>query len=222
MSHHNRHSDAAGTSVDGSCVRRGLSLVEVVVSTFLVGLVMVGALKSVGGVVKTRIAATRAHDGTLLAQDLMNEILSQEFVEPTQSPIFFGYENNPEGSQSRLNYDDVDDYNGWTRSPPRTKDNTALTEYTGWTRSASISFVQRNAPNTVSGTDEGLKRIIVTVTDPNGRQTQLTAWRSQWGALEQAPAADTTVQTRVESQIQAGSGTTQYSGTALQNHARDQ
>ncbi len=213
------------TKAERACstaARRGLSLVEVAVSTLLVGMLLTASLKSVGGVVHTRVTAERIHDGTTLAMDLMNEILSQEYIEPTQSPIFFGYENNPETPQNRINYDDVDDYNGWSRSPPRTKDDTVLTEYTGWTRSSSISWVQRNSPNTVAGTSEGLLRIIVTVTDPLGRQTQLTAWRSQWGALEQSPAADSTVLTRAHNQIQIGSGKTQYGTTALQNHARDQ
>lgn len=200
--------------------RGGLSLVEVVVSTFLVGLVAVGALTSVGGVVRTRIAAEQVHDGTALAQHLMNEILSMHYEEPDATPTF-GRET-AEPPSFRQDWDDVDDYDGWSASPPQNRPGWALSGYAGWTRAVSVNLAQLNDPMLNSVSDDGLKRIEVTVTDPSGRQTQLTAWRSQWGALEQTPAADITAQTRVESQIQVGSGTTQYSGTALQNHARDQ
>ena len=200
--------------------RSGLTLVEVAVSTLLVGLVLVGSLKVVGGVLRTRMAAEQIHDGTALAQDLMNEILSQEYEEPTEL-LGFGVELS-ESSSNRSSWDDVDDYHGWSASPPRLKDNTVLSEYTGWNRSVQVRRVKVDNPHANSFLDEGLKRIVVTVTAPDGAQTKLIAWRSQWGSLEQPPAADATVQTRVTNQLQLSGGRTHYSATALSNHAQDQ
>ncbi len=186
----------------------------------LVSLVLVSALNALTGVASLRIAAEGSHDGTALARDLMEEILSQHYREPDET-IQFGIEAS-ELITSRSAWDDVDDYQGWSASPPRLKNHTVMTGYTGWTRSVNVALVQLSNPGSTTLTDEGLKRIIVTVTAPDGEQTRLTAWRSQWGLLEQSPSADATVQTRAASQIQIGTGATHYSGTALQNHAQDQ
>lgn len=215
--------DTGADRARGQCSRRaaraGLSLVEVSISTLLVGLVLISSLKAVGGVIHTRVVADQVHDGTALARDLMNEILAQHYVEPTQTPAFGREGGEPPSYRSA--WDDVDDYNGWSASPPQDRPGWALPGYTGWTRGVTVDYAKLSNPTANALSDEGLKRITVTVTAPTGRQTQLTAWRSLWGALEQSPAADTTVQTRIDSQIQVGSGTTLYSGTALQNHARD-
>lgn len=209
-----------GRKRQSSLDRLGLTLVEVAVSTLLVGLVLVGSLKVVGGVLQIRMAAEQIHDGTALAQELMNEILSQHYEEPTEL-LSFGVELSELGS-NRSSWDDVDDYNNWSASPPRLKDNTTLSEYTGWSRSVDVDRTRLSNPNSTTLLDEGLKRIIVTVTAPDGLQTQLVAWRSQWGTLEQPPVADATVQTRVTNQLQLTGGRTHYSGTALSNHAQDQ
>ena len=200
--------------------RRGLTLVEVAVSTLLVGMVLVGSLKVVGGVLRTRMTAEQIHDGTALAQELMNEILSQEYEEPTEL-LGFGVELS-ESWSNRSNWDDVDDYHNWNVSPPRLKDNSILSDYTGWRRSVSVKRVKLTNPNANSALDEGLKRIEITVTGPDGRQTKLVAWRSKWGTLEQPPVAEATVHTRVTNQLQLTGGRTHYSATAFSNHAQDQ
>ncbi|WP_166831147.1 hypothetical protein [Thalassoroseus pseudoceratinae] len=166
------------------------------------------------------MAAEQLLDGTALAQELMNEILSQHYEEPTEL-LGFGVELSELGS-NRNSWDDVDDYNNWSASPPRLKDNTTLSAYSGWTRSVQVRRAKLSHPNDNSLTDQGLKRIEVTVTAPDGVQTVLLAWRSQWGSLEQPPAADATVHTHVTNQIQLTGGRTHYSSTALSNHAQDQ
>lgn len=200
--------------------RCGLSLIEVVVSTLLIGFLTVASLKAVGAVYRTRNAADGSHDGMQLARDLMTEILSVRYEEPDETPLF-GLESG-EVAGNRSSYDDLDDYDNWSSSPPEDKSNAALSGYSGWTRTISVDLVVRNTPEVTTATDEGLKRILVTVTDASGDQTQLIAWRSKWGAGEQSPTVDSTIQTWVGSELQIGSGPVQYSGANLTNHAQDQ
>lgn len=192
--------------------RRGFTLLEAVVSTLFVGLMLVAALKTVSSTVRARQIQVGQRQGPALARQLMSEILQTRYLDPGPTPIF-GPETG-EGTGTRSAFNDVDDYNAWSESPPQLKDGTQLTDYSAWTRGVSVAFVSRADPNSTSGTETGLKRITVTVTDPAGVQTVLMALRSSGGAADQQPAIQATYITWVGVDFQSGSGTsTIRSGT---------
>ena len=193
-------------------------MAEVAISTLLVGVMLVSAMKSLGGATRTWRTAEGSHDGLSLARQLMAEILQQPYAEPSDPPLF-GVES-PESTVTRKLWDDVDDYNGWS-SVPQGKQGSPMTGYSGWTRAVTVDLVKISDPTQTTGSDLGLKRIVVTVTDPTGRTTELTAFRSRWGVLEEPLADDATVQTSVFNQIQVGTGTSLHDGVHLQNHAQD-
>lgn len=198
---------------------RGLSHVEVVICIPLVGMVLVGAMNSTGGIVRTWTFAQDMHRAQSLAENLMAEVLQQHYEEPDETPLS-GRETD-ESSSTRLNWDDVDDYDGWTHSPPTDKSNMSLSGYTGWTHAVSVSNVELNDPTQTTASDEGVKRIVVTVTDPAGDTTVLTAYRSKWGALEERPLLDTTIQGTVSHQLEIA-GSTFHHGVNLPNHSGDE
>jgi hypothetical protein len=104
----------------------------------------------------------------------------------------------PDAGEMRGTYDDVDDYDGLSQTPPQLRDGTALTEFTGWTRSVSVTFVNPDAPDVAaSPADSQLKRIIVTVKSPRGVSVTLRGLRSSDGPYEQAPTATTNYLTGV-------------------------
>lgn len=199
--------------------RRGLSLIEVVVSSLLTGFVIVAALRGVGGIFATWSAAERQHDAAGLARQLMTEILQQRYLEP-DVPANFGREL-PETSLNRLLWDDVDDYHGLSETP-RDRSGFALAGYSGWTWSATVEWVNVTSPQNSSVSDQGLVRITVTVTEPAGRQTILVGHRSQWGLMEQTPEATQTSQLWAASQLRVGTGRDLRSATNLFNAAQDQ
>ena len=192
-----------------------------IVSTLLVGLVAVGALRAVGGVFLTRASAGRAEEALALAQQLMSEVLQSRY-EDEGATVLFGPESGEATTpNSRAGFDDVDDYHGWSSSPPRPKTSTTgLPGYDGWTHAAQVVLADPNSPLSDSATDAGLKRITVTVTDPQNRKTTLVAFRSRWGAVEQVPPAAQTVQTWVSSQLRIGGATPIHSGINLTNQAQ--
>ena len=141
--------------------RRGLSLIEVVVSTFLIGFVLVGALRAFAASVRASDVVDRRAQAVLLADELMAEILRQPYEQLTGpaagTSLPFG------GTANRLAFDEVDDYANWTATPPQSKNGTERTELTGWTRRAEVAVVNADDFTQVVTSDSGVKRITVRV-----------------------------------------------------------
>jgi MSHA pilin protein MshD len=172
---------------------RAFTLVESVIAVLIVSTVLVAALRTFGSLARARLIQT---DRTLaygLADDLLAEVMQCRFTEPGGGTTL-----GPDAGEMRGTYDDVDDYDGLSQTPPQLRDGTALTEFTGWTRSVSVTFVNPDAPDVAaSPADSQLKRIIVTVKSPRGVSVTLRGLRSSDGPYEQAPTATTNYLTGV-------------------------
>jgi type II secretory pathway pseudopilin PulG len=154
--------------------RCGFTLIEAVMSMLVVGLMMVAAMNTVGA---SRVAQSRNAEqslGPMLAEDLMSEILSQNYEEPVDT-VSFGRESESGGD--RVDWDDVDDYEGWSSSPPENKDGNAIPDLDGWGRKVTVVFVDPGLVNT-SASDIGHKRIVVTVTHMGRVVTELWGLRT--------------------------------------------
>ena len=139
----------------------GFSMAETLVSILIVGGLVVAAMNTAGAAMMGHKKIGDRGRGTLLAQDLLGEILSQAYEEPVDTPTF-GRESS-ESDGNRADYDDVDDYDGWIASPPELKDGTILSDLADWKRSASVAWVSSTDLSSVSGGETGVKRITVTV-----------------------------------------------------------
>ena len=203
--------------------RRGNSMMEVVISTLLISVVLIGALKSVGGAARTVRAGSEKIDGQTLAFDLMAEIVALPYIDPNASTPIFGIESDETSSPSnRSEFDDTDDYRNWTESPPANKSGTAIADTTGWTRSVAITKLSRGNPTntrTDGESDQGSRRVTVTATSPSGEIATLQAIRTEMGALEKASGPTTTYVTKVRMELTAGGASTLTLGSNLINHA---
>ena len=141
--------------------RAGFTLVEAVVCVVIVSVMFVAVMNTVGAARMTQYKTSGYSRGSLLAQELMAEILRQDYDEPDDPPGF-GPEW-PETGASRASWDDVDDYNGWSASPPRDKDDTPVTGLAGWTRQVVVVWIDPNDLGLTSGTETDAKLITVTV-----------------------------------------------------------
>lgn len=138
---------------------RAFTLMEAVISTVIVAVMLVTALNVVGASKITQHKAALVSRGRMSAESLMSEILQQSYQEPGATYVF-GRESG-ESDTSRTAYDDVDDYQGWTESPPVAKDGTALPNSANWRRTVTVAWVDPLNPKQVSGTETGAKRITV-------------------------------------------------------------
>ncbi len=199
---------------------RGLSLIEVVASTLIVGVMLVAALNTLGAVFRSqRLNAVRL-TGPGLAHELMGEILSLPYEDPEDPGGLIGRDSG-ESDGDRADLDDVDDYDDWSASDPESKDGVEHPGYVGWERTVQVNWVKVNAVTTTASIESGLKLITVTVTDPDGVATQIRALRSRNSSFEQSPAVDMTAVTWLGAELQLGGSATAHSSTQLSNHTYD-
>ena len=141
--------------------RGGFSLVEASIGTLIVGILIAVSLTVLGAARAGQLKIADRVRGQQLALDLMNEILRKEYLEPDDPPLF-----GPEGTEAtkgRVAFDDVDDYAGWTQSPPQTRSGVPLSDFDGWTRSVAVEWADPNDLSRTSVTPTDIKRITVTV-----------------------------------------------------------
>ena len=171
----------------------------------VVAVMLVAALRTVGSSARARQIQASCRRGPALARELISEILPAHYADPNETPVF-GIEETEDASV-RSTFDDVDDYHGWSSCPPCSRDGAVIPNFVGWRRTVAVQCVD---PDDVTGTavsDMGLKRIIVTVTDPQGRQSVMSALRSNRGVYEQRPSEETTYVSWVGVRLQIGGNT---------------
>lgn len=156
---------------------RGFSLVEVVVATLIVGVMMVAAMNTLGAFIRGQQHMANQSRGWHLAQELASEILATLYEEPDGTPTF-GRETG-ESASVRSAYDDADDYHLWQDSPPETRDGTPVAELAAWSRAVTVARVAVANPSLVVATDEGVKRITITVSFQDEVVATLTALRAK-------------------------------------------
>lgn len=95
--------------VRGHAARRGISMVESLTSVTITAIAGAALLTSIGGAVRSSTDTAHAAVARGLAAQLMTEIASVRF--PTEA-------NTSSLGNTRDSFDDIDDYDDWTSSPP--------------------------------------------------------------------------------------------------------
>ena len=83
-----------------------------------------------------------------------------------------------ETAGTRAAFDDVDDYSAWTESPPQRKDGSVLSDLAEWRRDVSVDLVRPANPGLLAISDQGVKRITVSVYRNGKLLGSLTALRT--------------------------------------------
>jgi hypothetical protein len=142
----------------------GVSLIEVTAAVLLVSIMLAAAMRSVAVSKLVDYKSAQVARGKLLAQGLLAQILELPYQDPLVVTVTLG-PDAANGETSPANYNDVDDYNGWTESPPKNRDQTNISsDLSGWTRSVVVEWV---SPSNLTGaallSESHCKRITVTV-----------------------------------------------------------
>ena len=135
-------------------------MAETIVSTLLVGMVLVGTIQIVGPTVRSGTVMADKVVASNLARELSDEIATKYFKSTIEDDLDY---IGTESGGSRKDYDDIDDYHGMSNTPPELSDKSKLKNLDGWTRSVKVSHADLNSPGVDSGSYTGLKRVTVTV-----------------------------------------------------------
>lgn len=159
--------------------QRGATLVELVITIVIISVAIagvVGAFSLVAGRSADPLNQTRVVE---LAQLYMDEILTKKYDNNTPqggTPKYSGSCNiGAEAGENRGNFDDVDDYNGLTDSPPRSAES-VLNGYSGFLVSVTVAC---------AGADVGLptsqaKRIELNIQAPGDQSFIMSAYRANF------------------------------------------
>ncbi len=152
-------------------VRPGLTLVECVLALTILPLAVTGIAFAVVSGQQQAAEALRQTHGMMVAQALMEEILSKPYADPGGSSAL-----GPEsGETSRSLYDNADDYHGFSESGGSlsTAAGVALpSSLQGFSRSVSCSTTTVTVASL--SVSVAAVQITVTVTDSNGTLVALT------------------------------------------------
>ena len=150
----------------------GFSYIEVLMAVMILALALIPLLSQFYIGFQGNINAEIVTQATDLADELLEEIKVKRFDEnkfpdePVSAGslgVDFGEDNN-----NRSTFDDIDDYNNWSKNPPQELDCTVLTNFNDFTRSVSIQYVKIINNNwEPSSSTTYYKKIIVKVTHPN-------------------------------------------------------
>ncbi len=143
--------------------RRGITLAETIISTLLIGFVLVSTLTLVGPMVRSHTVHANKLVAANLANELSEEIATKLYIDTVpDSRDALGLDAD-DSSFFRSTFDDVDDYHKWSSSPPKHSLGGSYTSMTGWTREVSVAHADLTDPSLDSPTFTGLKRVTVTV-----------------------------------------------------------
>jgi type II secretory pathway pseudopilin PulG len=150
--------------------RSGLTYVEVVLSTLLVGILGVTTMTASSFHVRN---ARKISDMSLainLADRLLAEIAELRHSE-TPTTTALGADAG-ELTSNRLTWDDIDDANNYFSNPPKDRLNVTRENLANWSESVRVRYVDPVTLGYVS-TPTDLKHIRVRITLPNGQQFAL-------------------------------------------------
>lgn len=165
---------------------RGLSLLESVVSTVLVAVMLTAAIHTLGVARGGQQSVYDYRMGHQLAEQLMNEIISLPYADETVLDTLrqqvlvenrsVDMELGPEADEISTNrslYDDIDDYDGWSSSPPTLRDGTSIDQASMYTRSVVIEQLSRSDTGVLAPIETGVRRVTVTVLRDGAKIAQL-------------------------------------------------
>lgn len=168
----------------------GFTLIELIVTIVVTAIALTGL--GVGLLTASRnsadpIVSMRA---ATLAQAYLDEILSKRFDENTESggvtrcgetgQLACTVTLGAEAGETRVNFDDVDDYHGLNESPPSNTLGVAETNYDGFRVQISVSYAGTDFASGFALSQPALKKITLTVTAPIGGSFVFAAYRGNF------------------------------------------
>jgi len=150
----------------------GFTFVEVLIATLLVGLAIASLLAANRAFTQANDAGTDLSTAEFLLEQIKELTALLPVVDPQTDDASFG----PETGETLANYDDLDDFDGASYSPPINADRNLLNEYATFSQQVTVENVSASDFEQVVG-DHGSSFVRVTVSVyQNAQQITAASW----------------------------------------------
>lgn len=157
---------SSGQSIRYPAFNGGFSYVEVLLCSVIFSILLVSAVRLAGNLGRSQIALTESEWAKMLAVDMIEEIKLKDYEDPSNTNEF-GPGVDETIFADRIDFDDIDDYDGWNESPPQRRNAQPYPQCDNLTRTIAVRYVEANDFTQTAGSDEGFKEITITVENPN-------------------------------------------------------
>ena len=160
---------------------RAFSLIEVMIATVLIGLSIAALVAANGSFSMANVAGADLSTGEFVAEQIRELTTMLPVIDPAVSAGTLVTVLGPETGETLATYDDVDDFNGKTYSPPIASDRAVLNDLASFSQHIvvqklnSSDFDQTCLDNSTDESANRFVRVTVNVLQ-NGRQIISASW----------------------------------------------
>lgn len=176
--------------------RSGFTVAETALATLIVGLLVVGSLKSLSASFQTNKFSENRVRALFLAEQLLIELSSLSWFDPDKpaSATTIGKDTGDTATVTRRDQlDDMDDFHNWSEQP-QSRDGVALTGTSTLTRTVTVENISAADPTVAVGghVNTGIRRMTVVVSENGNELARLSTLLSN---------ADNTLRSDVSEQL---------------------
>ncbi len=152
--------------------KSGFSLIEVLFAVMLIGLAIASLMAANGAFTKANGAGTDLSTAEFLIGQIRELSMLLPVVDPQDELSTFG----PESGETLAGYDDLDDFNGATFSPPINAERASMTEFSAFYQQVTVENVNAsNFEDVVANHSSSFVRVTVSVY-LNSRKISSASW----------------------------------------------
>lgn len=161
--------------------RRGFTLIEAALATVIIGVGVLAAMRLFAAVTMQNDHGQHMSTAMMLATNVQEAMAGLAFTDPVAGKNSFG----PEAGENIASYNDVDDFNGRSFSPPIDATRTGLADLSQYTQQITVTRVSPTSFSTTATSYSGAVRIEVVVNyQPTPGEPSEELYRLSWLRLD--------------------------------------
>ena len=154
----------------------GFTIIEALVATIIVGLAIVALVMANGVFTQANAAAVNLSTAQFLVEQIRELTAVLPVVDPTTEDATFGAEEG-----SLVSYDDLDDFDGVSYSPPINASRAAMSDLSSFTQQITVENVNSsNFNQTVADHSSPFVKVTVTVSQNSNELASATWLRARY------------------------------------------
>ena len=151
--------------------RSGFTLLEALIATVLIGIAVVAMLASNGAFTKVNAAGLNLSNAEFLIEQIREMMATLPVIDPETGDLAFGAEE-----ASLADYDDLDDFDDKSFSPPVDINRSEMADLSGFTQHIIVSNVSHsNLESTQANHSTNIVRVTVAIL-LNGSEVTSSSW----------------------------------------------